>query len=525
MAATLDARIRLDSSQFSGGLNRAMRETNAAVGRMSAQFGSLRNVLAGGMVGAFATQLVGDLMGAAMQAENLRTALSATTGSKSMGERQFQQIKQLAGEIGLEIDKAAKAMIQLQSAGLSAGDSMRLIKAGFNAVLSSGGGNDEFKRVAYGMQQVLSAGRFLQEDINIIREALPSAGKLMKETFGANRAEDLQKLNISTREFVEGLTAAMEKLPQLGDTMQKQFGRFQQQLTDFKAELGKAIMPAASLGMGLVSGVLQGTQVIADSAAEALAGALGYDVEGMNRRELAQEEQAAALEEQKKKMSEIAAQKEKDKAQAEKDAASKDKSIEQGKTLAKVFGKFNDIIKDTAKSARELAAALDFEDRMRAFTDQETTNAFEASLDKTRAELDQSIMDKRARDAEKRGEAFNDFVGPQQMTDDEREDWRQRVQRAGMNKSERRAARDADRQEKEDIRKAADRKTREQMQEIKKNEREKSFENAKQGKWLNEEATRRKLKDANRKSAEEAVKGAAQTLTDIKDILNKLATA
>ncbi len=63
------------------------------------------------------------------------------------------------------------------------------------------------------------------------------------------------------------------------------------------------------------------------------------------------------------------------------------------------------------------------------------------------------------------------------------------------------------------------------MQEIKKNEREKSFENAKQGKWLNEEATRRKLKDANRKSAEEAVKGAAQTLTDIKDILNKLATA
>jgi tape measure domain-containing protein len=509
----------LDSSQFSGGLNRAMRETNAAVGRMSAQFRSLKDILVGGAVGSFAVNIVGDMMQAAMQAEKLEAALSATTGNKLIGQQQMTDVKKLAAEIGLGVEKAAKTMIQFQSAGMGAADSMRFIKAGFNAVVATGGGDEEFKRVAYGIQQVLSAGRFLQEDINIIREALPTAGKLMKETFGANRAEDLQKLGISTREFVSGLVAAMEKLPQVGDTMLKQISRFQIGLDEMKATLGETLMPAAGQTMSGISGLLQALKWVGQELGDALFALQTGEDPFAVRAETAARAKIAELVQKEKEA--LAAKNE----QATKDEASKNKSIEQGKTLAKVFGKFNDIIKETAVSSRELAAALDFEGRMRAFTDQEASNAFEASLDKTRAELDQSIKDKRSRDAEKRGEAFNDFVGPQQMGDDEREDWRQRVQRAGMNKSERRAARDADRQEKEDIRKAADRKTREQMQEIKKNEREKSFENAKQGKWLNEEATRRKLKDANRKSAEEAVKGAAQTLTDIKDILNKLATA
>jgi tape measure domain-containing protein len=520
MAATLDARIRLDSSQFSGGLNRAMRETNAAVGRMSAQFGSLKNVLAGGLVGNFAVNMVGDIMDAAMQAEKLQAALSATTGSKSMGESQFKQIKQLAGDIGLGIQEAAKAMIQFQSAGMSSAQSMQTIKAGYNAILASGGGANEFSRFAVAIQQLRASPKPLQEELNQLREALPTTAKLMREAFGAQRAEDLQNLNISGRAFVDGFLASMERLPQVGDTMEKQIGRFKQLITDFKAELGKAAMPAAELGMGLISGLLQGTQVITDSATEALARALGYDVEGMRRRELAQQEENAAREEQKTKMSQIAAQKEKDAAQAEKDAASKDKSIAQGRTLAKVFGKFNDILKDTAKSARELAFSLEFEESMRAFEYQQRVNALVKEL----AEVEK----------EKRAERYNDFYGPTQwddwvhpdeMKERERSDWQDRVRREGMNKSERRAQRDADREERNNIRKAADRKTREQMQEIKWNEQWNSFENAKNGKWLDQEATKRKLKDANRKEALQTIKGAWQTLTDIKDILNKLATA
>jgi hypothetical protein len=157
--------------------------------------------------------------------------------------------------------------------------------------------------------------------------------------------------------------------------------------------------------------------------------------------------------------------------------------------------------------------------------DQEAANDFQASLDKTRGEVGDSIMDKRRRDAEKRADAFNEFTGPQQMGDDEREDWRRRVEQAGMNRSDRKAARREERDQEENIRKAADRKTREQMREIKEEERKKAFDNAKQGKFFNEEATKKQLKELNRKSAEEAVKGAAKTLVDIRDILKTLATA
>jgi hypothetical protein len=206
-------------------------------------------------------------------------------------------------------------------------------------------------------------------------------------------------------------------------------------------------------------------------------------------------------------------------------AASKNKSIEQGKTLAKVFGKFNDIIKATAASARELNAALDFEDRMRAFTDQENFEAKWAMEDDIRAKVTDGMRNKRQRGAEARAEAFNEFAGPQQMGDDEREDWRRRVEQAGMSRSDRKAARREERDQEENIRKAADRKTREQMREIKEENRKNAFDDLKNNKFPNEEATKRKLKDANRKAAEEAVKGAAQTLVDIRDILKTLATA
>lgn len=515
MAATLDARIRLDSSQFSGGLNRAMRETNVAVGKMSAQFGTLRNVLAGGAVGAFAASWAGGLLEASIQAEKLEAALSVTTGSKSIGETQLKQVKQLAGDIGLGVNEAAKAMIQFQSAGMSSAQSMKAIQAGFNAIMSTGGGANEFSRFAIAIQQLRSSPKPLQEEINQLREALPTTAKLMKEAFGATRAEDIQKLNISGEEFVNTLLAAIEKLPQVGDTMAKQIGRFNQQLDDFKAQLGTAARPGLEFGMGLVSGTLQGIKSIADSAAASFAQLAGYDVEAMNRAEQRQAEENAARGETKQSLDEAAKS-------AEKDAASKNRSIEQGKTLSTIFGKFNDILREGAKAAREFAAELDFEDRMNVFKDQERNSAWEDSLDETRRKTAEAIRAKR----EAQGDAFNDFVGPQQMTDDEREDWRNRIAREGMTRSDRKAERAAKREQEENTRKAADRKTREQMREIEKEKRANAFDDLKKNKgFFDEEGTKRRLKDKNREDAKHAVQSAAQTLTDIKAILQTLATA
>lgn len=486
---------------------------------MSAQFGTLKNVLAGGLVGSATATFFSDIMAATMQAEKLQAALSATTGSKLLGERQFEQVRNMSADIGLNVESAARSMIQLQSAGMSAAESMRLIKAGFNAVASSGGGSEEFKRVAYGMQQVLSAGRFLQEDINIIREALPTAGKLMQEAFGANRAEDLQKLNISTREFVSGLIVAMEKLPQMGDTLEKQIGRTQAKWQALLADLGKSFKIGVGAGSGGADALLDLTMEARKVQFDFIERLSGGDPE--KRRAL--EAMAAKIKEIQKE-SELAKAKELE--DAAKDAAAKNKSVEQGKTLAKVFGKFNDIIKATAASARELNAALDFEDRMRAFTDQEAANAFEASLDETRRKTGEAIKSKRDAADQARLDEFQGRADAGDMLNAQAQEiWREKVARAGMTRGERKAERASEREQERNIRKAADKQTREDMRKEREEARKRQFDDLKNNKFFDEEGTKRRLRDQNRKEASDAVKKSAITLGEIRDILKTLATA
>lgn len=516
MAATLDARIRLDSSQFSGGLNRAMRETNVAVGKMSAQFGTLRNVMAGGVVGSVLSNMVTGLFDASMQTEKLQAAMAATAGSANLGKRQLEDVRALAGDIGLNINAAAKSMIQFQSAGMSSAQSLKAIGAGYNAILSTGGGAAEFERFAVAIQQLRTSPKPLQEEVNQLRDALPTTAKLMQETFGVSRAEDLQRLNISGRQFVETLLEAMEKLPQVGDTLEKQIGRSRAKVESFKSKLGDTLRPMKEIGMDAASSLMDAMDRVAGSYADFTLRWQNADPDAIRAETEARVNTEERVERQKRAI--------RDYNQAEKQAAtSKAKSIEQGQTLAKVYGGFNRILAETARLSREAGAELDFEDRMNAFKDQERNNAFEESLDETRRKTTEAIRAKREAEADAN---TLPFYGPLQMGEDEREDWRNRIAREGMSRSDRKAERAAKREQEENTRKAADRKTREQMAEIKKAQRESAFDDLKKNKaFPNDEATKRQLREKNRAEAKHAVQSAAQTLTDIKAILQTPATA
>ena len=124
------------------------------------------------------------------------------------------------------------------------------------------------------------------------------------------------------------------------------------------------------------------------------------------------------------------------------------------------------------------------------------------------------------------GEAFNEFVGPMQMSDDEREAWRRKVEEQGMTRGDRRSMRAEEREERRNTRKAADDQTRKELREAKEEARRNAFDDLKKNRgFFNEEQTKAKLRDQNRKAAKEAVESAAKTLTDIRDILKTLATA
>ena len=215
MAATLDASLRLDSSQFTTGLDGAMKNTNAAVSKMSATFSMLKNIAIGGAIGSAFVSVAKDITSTYIEAEKLQNALKATAGSDILGMQQYEELKKLSSEIGLNMGVAAKATLQLQAAGMSAANAFKTIRTLQNAIGSGGGGSEELGRFIYGLQQLYASPKPLAEELGQLKEALPVTAKLLTQAFGSARAEDLQKLNLSGKQVAETLLKMAEAMPKL----------------------------------------------------------------------------------------------------------------------------------------------------------------------------------------------------------------------------------------------------------------------------------------------------------------------
>jgi tape measure domain-containing protein len=215
MAATLDASLRLDSSQFTTGLDGAMKSTNAAVSKMSATFSMLKNIAIGGAIGSAFVSVAKDITSTYIEAEKLQNALKATAGNDFLGMQQYEQLKTLSSEIGLNMGVAAKATLQLQAAGMSAANAFKTIRTLQNAIASGGGGSEELGRFIYGLQQLYASPKPLAEELGQLKEALPVTAKLLTQAFGSARAEDLQKLNLSGKQVAETLLKMAEAMPKL----------------------------------------------------------------------------------------------------------------------------------------------------------------------------------------------------------------------------------------------------------------------------------------------------------------------
>jgi tape measure domain-containing protein len=215
MAATLDASLRLDSSQFTAGLSGAMKTTNSAVSKMSSSFAMLKNIAIGGAIGSAFIGIAKDIAGTYIEAEKLQNALKATAGNDFLGMQQYEELKKLSSEIGLNMGVAAKATLQLQAAGMSAANAFKTIRTLQNAIGSGGGGSEELGRFIYGLQQLYASPKPLAEELGQLKEALPVTAKLLREAFGSARAEDLQKLNLSGKQVAETLLKMAEAMPKM----------------------------------------------------------------------------------------------------------------------------------------------------------------------------------------------------------------------------------------------------------------------------------------------------------------------
>ena len=259
MAATLDASLRLDSSQFTSGLDGAMKKTNSAVSKMSAAFSTLKNIAVGGAIGSTFMEAAKSVTNTYIEAEKLQNALKATAGSDILGMQQYEELKKLSSQIGLNMSVAAKATLQLQAAGMSAADAFKTIRTLQNAIASGGGGSEELGRFIYGLQQLYASPKPLAEELGQLKEALPVTSKLLREAFGSARAEDLQKLNLTGKQVAETLLKMADAMPKLARGLGGELDALNAKFNNLKETIGESssqILKPATKGTSFLLDVL-----------------------------------------------------------------------------------------------------------------------------------------------------------------------------------------------------------------------------------------------------------------------------
>lgn len=166
--------------------------------------------------------------------ESLELGLTAVAGSAEEARRQMARLKEIARLPGLGFQEAIQGATAMQAAGMSAQMAERALMAFGNALATVGKGRAELDGVITALTQIMSKGVVSAEEILQIAERVPQIRRVMMEAFGTASTEAIQEMGITSAEFIERVTAALEKLPRasggtkglfenLGDTIMTAF--------------------------------------------------------------------------------------------------------------------------------------------------------------------------------------------------------------------------------------------------------------------------------------------------------------
>jgi tape measure domain-containing protein len=194
--------------------------------------------------------------GAAIQAagkfESLRLAMQSTfqNAGRSISDanQEVEALRKAALAPGLDFQQAVSASIRLQAVGLSAEKARNVITELANAVASTGGTAENLSSVTVQMSQMISKGRVLAQDLRIIQENLPIVSTLMQKAFGTSNSEDIQKLGITGKQFVEGITVEMAKLARVEGGISNAIVNAGSAISQFLASIGSELNKVFSVG-------------------------------------------------------------------------------------------------------------------------------------------------------------------------------------------------------------------------------------------------------------------------------------
>lgn len=195
--ATLSALVTVEGASQAGadldGFSKKLTGVTGAADKMATALG-----IAGAAAGAYA--MGRSALDAAAKMEALQQALKANTSGTAELQQVTRDLANIAKLPAINLEQAYMGFIQLKAAKLSTQEAEQGLIGIAKAAAAVAATPEQFGRAINGIQQIANSTKPLQEDINILREALPNAAMLLDKAFGVSRAEDIAKLGLSGKE-------------------------------------------------------------------------------------------------------------------------------------------------------------------------------------------------------------------------------------------------------------------------------------------------------------------------------------
>lgn len=240
--ADLNVRLGLIYKDLDKGLESVERKLRASSRRLSDLGDQLTFSVSLPMAaaGAAAVKAAGDI-------ESLQLALESQLGSAEKARRELELLRQAALAPGLGFEQAVRGSVSLQAVGFQADKARKIITEFGNGLALAGKGAQELDGVVLALTQIQSKGVVSAEEISQIAERLPQIRTLMQQAFGTASSEAIQKLGISSQQFIEGITKELEKLPRATGGIKNALENFFQGIQQGAARFGFAISKAVDL--------------------------------------------------------------------------------------------------------------------------------------------------------------------------------------------------------------------------------------------------------------------------------------
>lgn len=248
------------------------RTTDRQLTSVSAAFQNLSNevrpILLG--VGAALAGALGYSIKKAVDFDSLKRGLTAVAGSAQEAEAQLGRLKEMAKLPGLGFEEAVQGSLRLQSAGLSAQMAEKAIREFGNALALEGKGKAELQGVITALAQIQSKGKVTAEEINQIAERWGGVRKAMKEAFGTADTEAIQKMGITSEQFITKLTAAMEKNERVTSGARAALDNMMDSLNQAAASLGQIFLPTVEAVAAAIGAMAEGFTALPQSVQTAI---------------------------------------------------------------------------------------------------------------------------------------------------------------------------------------------------------------------------------------------------------------